>query len=392
MEARMKRVILMILDSLGIGAMPDADNYGDQGSNTLGSIVKAYKDFNIPHLTQLGMGNIDGVNLEGKPDETTASYGKAKEDSVGKDTITGHWEIAGLFTEKPFLTFEHFPESFIKAFEKAIGTEVMGNYPESGTVIISEFGEEHMKTGKPIVYTSADSVFQIAAHESIIPLERLYEICEIARAMLVDELQIGRVIARPFIGEPGNFKRTPNRKDYAVSPPTDTLLDKVKKKGQTVFAIGKIEDIFNGHGITQSVHTVSNMDGVDQTLKAMEQEFEGLIFTNLVDFDSLYGHRRDPVGYGKAIEDFDQRLPELMAAMKPEDVMILMADHGNDPSHTGYDHTREYVPVLIFGDEVKPNVNLHTINGFYSVGATIAEYLGIAPLDHGQSFLDKVSK
>lgn len=388
----MKRVILIILDSLGVGAMPDADKYGDEGSHTLGSIVKAYKTFDIPHLMQLGLGNIDGVTLEGKPSNTLASYGRVKEDSVGKDTITGHWEIAGLRTEKPFLTFEHFPESFIKAFEKAIGTEVMGNYPESGTVIISEYGEAHMKTGKPIVYTSADSVFQIAAHESIIPLERLYEICEIARAMLVDELQVGRVIARPFIGEPGNFKRTANRKDYAVSPPTDTLLDKVKEKGQTVFAIGKIEDIFNGHGITQSVHTVSNMDGVDQTLKAMEEGFEGFIFTNLVDFDSLYGHRRDPVGYGKAIENFDQRLPELIEAMMPEDVMILMADHGNDPSHAGYDHTREYVPVLIFGDQIKANVNLHTINGFYSVGATIAEYLGVASLEHGVSFLDKVSK
>lgn len=388
----MRRATLIVLDSLGIGAMADAEDYGDKGADTLGHIAEHMTNFNIPNLVNLGLGNIDGVSKVEKTAEPAASYGRFAEASKGKDTITGHWEIAGLLTEVPFKTFPHFPDEFMKAYEEAIGRGTLGNYAASGTEIIKELGEEHRKTGKPIVYTSADSVFQIAANIDVVPLEELYRFCEIARSMLVGDLQVGRVIARPFVVKDGEYIRTADRRDYAVSPTGKTLLDRVKDGGQTVYTIGKISDIFNGQGVSQSVHTESNMDGVDKTLEALKQEFGGFLFTNLVDFDSKYGHRRDPEGYGRAIEEFDARLPELIAAMGPEDIMILCADHGNDPVHSGWDHTREHIPAIAFGAPVKPGVNLGTRTAFADIGATIAEYLGVEPTLIGASFAKDILK
>ncbi len=313
--------------------------------------------------------------------------------SRGKDTITGHWEICGIETLTPFKTYpDGFPKEFIEKFEAAIGTEVLGNYPASGTVIIEELGDEHEATGKPIVYTSADSVFQIAANTDVIPLERLYEICETARGMLVGDWACGRVIARPYIRRDGKRIRTADRRDYAVAPPEPTLLDKVSAAGQTVYAVGKIHDIFDGQGCTVSVHTDGNMDGVDKTLEAMKEDFGGLIFTNLVDFDSLYGHRRNPSGYGRAIMDYDGRLPEILAAMKEEDILVITADHGNDPVHSGFDHTREYVPILICGAGVRAGVDIGTRKTFADCGRTIAEYLGVEKTAMGESFLQDITE
>ena len=326
-------------------------------------------------------------------DSPAGSFCRLAEVSAGKDTTTGHWEIAGLRTDVPFKTYPNgFPEKFIKEFQKAIGREVLCNYPASGTEIIEELGDEHEATGKPIVYTSADSVFQIAACTDVIPLEELYKICETARKMLVGDVACGRVIARPYIKENGKRVRTSDRKDYTVTPPADTVLDNIQKAGKTVYAVGKISDIFNGKGISESVHTVSNMDGVDKTLEALAKDFEGLIFTNLVDFDSKYGHRRNPEGYGKAIEEFDARLPELIAAMKDSDIMMLCADHGNDPIHAGWDHTREYVPMVIFGKHIAEGRNLGTRSTYADIGATAADALDAEPAQIGESFLSEVLK
>lgn len=388
----MKRVTLIVLDSLGVGELADAEKYGDLGADTLGHIVDRMKEMHIPHLKKLGFGNISGV-AGGRliTENPIGSFGKCKERSRGKDTITGHWEIAGLYTEIPFKTYpDGFPAEFMKAYEQAIGVETLGNYAASGTEIIEELGPEHEATGKPIVYTSADSVFQIAANTAVIPLKRLYEICEIAREMLVDDVACGRVIARPYIIENGKRVRTSERKDYAVSPTGKTVLDKVTEAGKTVYAVGKISDIFNGHGVTTSVHTDNNMDGVDKTIAALKQEFEGFIFTNLVDFDSKFGHRRDPIGYGKAIEEFDARLPEIMDAMNEEDVLILCADHGNDPIHAGWDHTREHIPVVIYGKDIKQGVNLGVRESFADIGATIVEILGADRTEIGESFLKEI--
>ncbi len=387
----MKRVIIMVLDSLGIGALPDAENYGDSGANTLANIKKAKPDLHIPNLVKMGMGLIDGVEVLEKEGDPMASYVRLAEMSRGKDTITGHWEIAGLYTPVPFKTFERFPDDFMEAYEKTIGTGTLGNYAASGTEIIKELGPEHKATGKPIVYTSADSVFQIAANTDVVPLEELYRYCEIAREMLVGDVQVGRVIARPFIESEGNYVRTSERKDYAVSPGDKTLLDKVKDAGKTVYAVGKISDIFNGQGVNVSVHTSSNQDGVDKTIQALNTDFEGLIFTNLVDFDSLYGHRRDGGGYGTALEEFDVRLPEILGAMKKEDVLMICADHGNDPAHSGWDHTREYVPALIYGAGIRPGVNLATRETFADLAATAAEYLEVGTTLIGSSFLKDIA-
>jgi len=386
----MKRVILIVLDSLGIGALPDAETYGDSGANTLASIKKAKPDLNIPNLTKLGLGLIDGVEVLEKENEPLASYGRLAEMSKGKDTITGHWEIAGLYTPVPFKTFERFPDEFMKAYEKAIGIGTLGNYAASGTEIIKDLGPEHKATGKPIVYTSADSVFQIAANTEVTPLEELYRYCEIAREMLVGDLQVGRVIARPFIEAGDQYVRTSDRKDYAISPGGRTLLDMVKDAGKTVYAVGKISDIFNGQGVNVSVHTSSNSDGIDKTVQAMKADFEGLLFTNLVDFDSLFGHRRDGKGYGSALEEFDGRLPEIMETMKPDDVLIICADHGNDPGHSGWDHTREHVPALIYGKNIRSGVNLGTRSTFADLAATIADYLGVETTSIGTSFLKDI--
>ena len=386
----MKRVILIVLDSLGIGALPDAENYGDSGANTLGSIKEAKPDLHIPNLNKMGLGLIDGVEVLEKEADPLASYGRLAEKSKGKDTITGHWEIAGLYTPVPFKTFERFPDDFMRAYESAIGIGTLGNYAASGTEIIKELGPEHKATGKPIVYTSADSVFQIAANTEVVPLEELYRYCEIAREMLVGDLQVGRVIARPFIEVGEEYVRTSDRKDYAISPGDRTLLDMVKDAGMTVYAVGKISDIFNGRGVDISVHTSSNGDGIDKTVQAMNADFEGLLFTNLVDFDSLFGHRRDGRGYGSALEEFDSRLPEIMKTMKSDDVLILCADHGNDPGHPGWDHTREHVPALIYGKNIRPGLNLGTRSTFADLAATIAEYLGVETTSIGTSFLSLI--
>ncbi|MBR6015183.1 MAG: phosphopentomutase, partial [Firmicutes bacterium] len=317
------------------------------------------------------------------------------EKSVGKDTITGHWEIAGLYTEIPFKTYpDGFPKEFIAEYEKAIGSKILGNCTASGTEIIERLGPEHEATGCPIVYTSADSVFQIAANTAVIPIERLYEICEIARKMLVGDVACGRVIARPYVkNADGTRTRTSQRHDYAVSPTGKTVIDLVSESGMTSYTVGKISDIFNGQGVTKSVHTDNNMDGVDKTIAALKEDFEGFIFTNLVDFDSQYGHRRDVEGYGKAIEEFDARLPEIMGAMKEGDVLMICADHGNDPVHTGWDHTREYIPFVAYGSKIKSGVNLGLRNTFADIGASILDMLGIEKkTEIGESFAEQILK
>ena len=386
----MKRVIIIVLDSLGIGALPDASMYGDAGSNTLKSVANARKDFKIPNLRDMGLGNIDGVEGVCAVKDPVGAFGRLREMSKGKDTITGHWEIAGILTNTPFKTYpDGFPSAFIEKYEAAIGSKVLGNFAASGTEIIESLGPVHEETACPIVYTSADSVFQIAANTDVIPLERLYKLCEIAREMLTGEWACGRVIARPYVKDAsGKRTRTADRKDYAVSPPEPTMLDILSRYGKKVHAVGKISDIFNGSGITYSVHTESNMDGVDQTIDALKMEFGGLIFTNLVDFDSKFGHRRNADGYGQAIEEFDARLPEILKALKEEDVLMLCADHGNDPNHSGWDHTREAVPLLIYGQSIKRGANIGSRETFADIAATVLDYIGInekTPI--GESFL-----
>ena len=392
----MSKVVLIITDSLGVGALPDANVYGDKGADTFGHIAKAFdregREFKIPNLKKLGIGNIEGV-LEGKfaVENPVGCYGKMAELSTGKDTTTGHWEIAGIKTEVPFKTYpDGFPRDFMEAFEKEIGIECIGNYPASGTTIIEELGPEHEATGKPIVYTSADSVFQIAANIDIMPLERLYEICETARRLLVGEWACGRVIARPYVIRDGNRERTSDRRDYAVTPPEDTILDFVSEAGLEMYGVGKIGDIFNQKGLTTDIHTVSNMDGVDKTIEALAKEFDGFLFVNLVDFDSKYGHRRDAIGYGECIEEFDARLPEIMEALAEDDVLMITADHGNDPVAEGTDHTREYVPVLVYGKSCKKGVNVGIRESFADVGATVSDILGVKMPVIGKSFKGEI--
>lgn len=387
------RVILVVLDSVGIGELPDAKKYGDVGSNTLGNISKKLGGLNLPNLEKLGLGNIDGVTEIKKAESPIGAYGRSAELSDGKDTTTGHWEIAGIIVENAFPSYpEGFPDDIIKEFESKTGRKVIGNKPSSGTEILVELGEEHMKTGNVIVYTSADSVFQIAAHEEIVPIDELYKMCEIAREMLVGEHAVGRVIARPFLGEPGNFTRTSNRHDYSLNPYHETMLDKIKDKGYEVKAVGKIIDIYNGVGITDSVHTKSNNDGVDKTLEYMKGDSKGLIFTNLVDFDMKYGHRNDPEGYGKALEEFDIRLPEIIENMKASDVLIITADHGCDPTTKGSDHSREYIPLLVYGNTIKENVNIGTRETFTDIGQTVLDLLNIDKMKNGTSFKDMLMK
>lgn len=388
----MSKVVLIVTDSMGVGALPDAADYGDIGADTFGHILEKNRDLKIPNLKKLGIGNIDDVAWSDLAcAEPMGAFGKMAEISRGKDTITGHWEIAGIYTDTPFKTYpDGFPQSFISEFEKNIGVGVLGNYPTSGTEVIEKLGPEHEATGKPIVYTSADSVFQIAANIDVIPLQRLYEICEKARRLLVGDVACGRVIARPYVIKDGKRIRTSDRKDYAVSPPEDTVLDKIKQAGKTVYAVGKISDIFNGKGVTKAVHTDNNMDGVDKTIEALKMDFDGFVFTNLVDFDSQYGHRRDPVGYGKCIEEFDARIPEIIKTLCDDDILMICADHGNDPVHSGFDHTREYVPLLVYGKKVKAGVNLGIRNSFADIGATAADILGAEQTNIGESFKEVI--
>lgn len=383
-------VTLIVLDSVGIGELPDAGSYGDAGSNTIANTAKAVGGLHMPNAALLGLGNITeikGISPAGSP---AAAYGKMAEQSAGKDTTTGHWELAGLILPEPFPVYPGgFPEEIIKEFEKRIGRNVIGNTVASGTEIINELGEEHLRTGNPIVYTSADSVFQVAAHESIIQVEDLYKMCRKAREILTGKHGVGRVIARPFTGKPGNFKRTARRKDFSLPPPQETVLDLLKKKGTAVTAVGKIEDIFAGRGITNAIHTQNNADGVDKTLECMRRARGGLIFTNLVDFDMLYGHRNDPEGYASALEEFDRRLPEIESALADDGILIITADHGCDPTTDSTDHSREYVPLLVFGKHVKAGVDLGIRRTFADVAATIGEIFGVkAP--NGESFAGNI--
>lgn len=370
---KIKRVFLIVLDSAGAGALPDADEYGDAGSNTIGHIGESL-GLEMPNLGKMGLGNI--IPIKGIPEEKnpTARFGRASEKSKGKDTTIGHWEIAGLIMEKPLPTYpDGFPEEIISAFEKKIGRKTLGNKVASGTEIIVELGYEHVKTGYPIVYTSADSVFQIAAHEEIIPINLQYKICETARELL-DKYMIGRVIARPFIGEKDHYTRTSNRHDYSLLPPGETLLDRLKAAGLDVIGIGKINDIFGGRGITEYVRMESNRDGIAKTIAHLKLDHTGLIFTNLVDFDMLFGHRRDVNGYKRALEEFDASLPEFVRNMRDDDLLIITADHGCDPTFKGTDHTREYVPIIAYGKSVKPG-NIGIRESFSDIADTIESVL-----------------
>ncbi len=384
-----QKIILIIMDSLGVGGAVDAKEFGDEGANTLLNIIKKYPQINIENLRNMGLCNIETIKEAGmEVNNPVGLFGRIAEESNGKDTITGHWEFMGINTSVPFKTYpEGFPKEFVKEFEGRINRKVIGNYPASGTQIIDELGEEHENSGSPIIYTSADSVLQIAANVDVIPLEELYKICEIAREMLVGDWACGRVIARPYKIIDETRKRTSDRKDYAVSPPKDTLLDNIEAKGLEVRAVGKIKDIFNGQGITKAIHTKNNMDGIDETILYMKDDFKGLIFTNLVDFDSEFGHRRNPVGYGKAIEEFDSRIPEIVKEMNDKDLLILTADHGNDPTYTGTDHTRENVPVIILTKKMWQEKNMGKGLGrresFADIGATISEIFDTEKLEIG---------
>jgi phosphopentomutase len=386
-----ERFILLVLDSVGIGEMPDALRWGDAGSDTLGNLLAEEKPF-LPNLQKLGLGNIRPLpNLPAVPDPEGA-FGKAAILSNGKDTTVGHWEIAGLVTATPFPIYPRgFPDRILGPFCRAIGRGILGNRPASGTEIIKELGAEHIRTGKPIVYTSADSVFQVAAHEEVIPPEELYRICEIARQLLDVPDRVARVIARPFLGNPGAFRRTGNRRDFAVPPPVPTLLDRLKDHGLPVLGIGKIGSIFDGRGLTRSLPAHDNAECVDQSVKALGMTREGLIFTNLVDFDMLWGHRNDAAGYARGLEEFDRRLPELRAHMKTDDCLIITADHGCDPTTPGTDHTREYVPILACGSRVEGGIRLGTRDTLADMGQTIAENFNLR-LPNGRSFLDDLRR
>ncbi len=389
----MSRVIWMVIDSVGIGALPDSEKFGDVNVNTLGNIVKTYKDIKIPNMINLGLSNIEGVESLESISNPKGSFGRAKEVSKGKDTTTGHWEMTGVLVETPFKTYENgFPREIIEEFERKTNRKVIGNKPASGTAILDELGEQQMKTGEVIVYTSADSVFQIAAHEEIIPLDELYKMCEIAREIMMGENAVARIIARPFIGTPGAFERTSNRRDYSLSPFEDTVLDNIKNSNLDVIGVGKIEDIFNKQGITEAIHTKDNMDGVDQTINYMKKDNKGLIFTNLVDFDSKYGHRRDVEGYKNALEEFDARIPEILENMKDDDILIINSDHGNDPTYKGTDHTREYIPILVYGKNVVNGYNLGTRNSFADIGSTVADILNVDGPKNGTSFKNEIIK
>ncbi|WP_304509141.1 phosphopentomutase [Anaerotignum sp.] len=392
----MKRAIIVVLDSVGIGELPDAKDFGDEGSNTLVNIKKVRPKTDLKNMCALGLGNIQGeeIHLLGKTDAPQGAFGKMAEKSIGKDTTTGHWEMAGIITAKPFPTFTKtgFPKEVMDAFEEAIGTKSLGNIAASGTEIIQVLGPKHVKTGYPIVYTSADSVFQIAAHEDVIPVEKLYEMCQKARKILSGDYGVARVIARPFIGEEGNYTRTKNRRDFSLPPTGPTILDLAKEKGLNVTAIGKIEDIFEHRGITRADHTTNNNDGIEKTIFYTKEEFEGILFTNLVDTDMIYGHRNDVEGYAAALEYFDQKLPEIMVQMKEEDILFITADHGCDPTTPSTDHSREYVPLLVYGKNVKAGVDLGVRKTFADLGQTISDYLGLNAKFEAESFLDEILK
>jgi phosphopentomutase len=387
-----KKVHVIVMDSVGIGEAPDAEKFGDVGSDTLGHIAKEMNGLNMPVMGSLGLSNIRKLQGIEPAEAPKAYYGKMQEASVGKDTMTGHWEIMGLNIDKPFKVYpDGFPPELITELEIRTGRKVLCNKPYSGTAVIEDYGKEHMETGAIIVYTSADPVLQIAAHEDVIPLDELYKICEIARELtLVPEYLVGRVIARPFIGLPGNFVRTSNRHDYALSPFGRTTMNEMKDAGLDVIAIGKISDIFNGEGVTEAIRTKNNTDGMDQLNKVVRSDFHGMSFLNLVDFDANFGHRRDPIGYGEALEEFDRRLPEVLEALTKDDLLIITADHGNDPTFTGTDHTREYVPLIVYSPRFAAGAELPLCMTFADIAATVAENFGVAAPKFGKSFLSNL--
>ncbi len=387
------RVILIVLDSVGIGELPDADVYGDEGSNTVGNIVRDVP-LQIPNLRSLGLGHLvdlDGDPGPGAPPPAGGAYGRMAEASAGKDSVTGHWEMMGIVLEQPFPTFPAgFPAEVIAEFEARIGRGTIGNVVASGTEIIDRLGAEHVRTGKPIVYTSADSVFQIAAHEEVIPIAEQYRICEVAFELVGKGMNVGRVIARPFVGVPGAFKRTSNRHDYALNPTGETLLDVLTRRGVPVFTIGKVKDLFAGRGVSDSVHSTSDEEGMDRVEQALASRHDGLIFVNLVEFDTLYGHRNDVAGYAANLERFDARLARVLPTLRETDLLVVTADHGNDPSTPSTDHSREYVPVLLTGPRVRRGVDLGTRATFADLGQTLAAAFGVDALAHGTSFLEDI--
>lgn len=383
----MKRVFLIVLDSFGIGEMEDAEAYGDKGTNTLQSVASS-SEFDMPNMKELGLFNIDGVTCREGVEQPTARIARMKEASKGKDTTIGHWEIAGIISKKPLPTYPNgFPQEILEAFSSATGRGVLCNKPYSGTEVIQKYGDEHVRTGNLIVYTSADSVFQIAAHEKVVPVETLYEYCQMAREILQGEHGVGRVIARPFVGTSGHYTRTPKRHDFSLEPPAVTMLDQLKAAGKDVISVGKIKDIFAGKGITDFVYTKGNEEGIEKTLEYLDRDFEGLCFINLVDYDMLYGHRNDIDGYARALTYFDYSLPELMQKLRDDDILMITADHGCDPGYTvSTDHSREYTPFLMYGKNVAP-ANLGTRETFADIGATVLDYFGITPQFMGNSML-----
>ena len=387
-----QRVYLIVLDSFGIGHAPDAADFGDEGANTLYTITHS-KEYDTPNMRKLGLSCIDGVDYLEKSDNIVGSYGRMQEASKGKDTTIGHWEIAGIVSENALPTYPNgFPKEVLDEFSKRTGREVLCNKPYSGTDVIRDYGEEHVRTGKLIVYTSADSVFQIAAHEDIVPVEELYKYCEIAREILVGEHGVGRVIARPFVGEAPNFQRTTNRHDFSLLPPRDTMLDVLQKEGYDTYGVGKLYDIFAGKGIAHTQRIQGNVDGMEKTIQLQDKDFNGLCFVNLVDFDMLYGHRNDIEGYAKAATVFDKQLGTFMERMQPQDILMITADHGCDPGFKGTDHSRECVPFLAYGEQVKKGVNMGTRKTFSDIAATILDIFGIDSRLDGTSFKDEILK
>lgn len=387
-----KRVFLIVMDSVGIGEAPDADKFNDQGADTLGHIAEHMNGLHMPHMAKLGLSNIRQIKGIEKAQKPAGHFTKMQEASNGKDTMTGHWEIMGLNIQQPFRTFpDGFPEELINELEEKTGRKIIGNKPASGTEILIELGEEHMDSGALIVYTSADSVLQIAAHEEIVPLDELYQICEIARELTLDEkYMVGRIIARPFVGNPGAFQRTSNRHDYALKPFGRTVMNELKDANYDVIALGKISDIYDGEGVTEAIRTTDNEDGMTKLIESFKKDFTGISFLNLVDFDAKFGHRRDPEGYGKALEAFDARLPEVFKELKQGDLLIITADHGNDPVHHGTDHTREFVPLIIFHNDITNAKELPIRETFADIGATISENFNVSMPEYGKSFLTEI--
>lgn len=387
-----QRVFLIVLDSFGIGNAPDAANFGDEGANTLHTITQS-SEYDTPNMNRLGLALIDGVDYLEKPEKVTGSYGRLQEASKGKDTTIGHWEIAGIISPQALPTYPNgFPKELLDEFSKRTGRGVLCNLPYSGTDVIRDYGEEHIRTGKLIVYTSADSVFQIAAHEDVVPVEELYRYCEIARELLIGEHGVGRVIARPFIDAAPNFRRTANRHDFSLLPPKDTMLDILQREGYDTYGVGKIYDIFAGKGIAHTQRIKDNVDGMEKTIALQDEDFNGLCFVNLVDFDMLYGHRNDIEGYAKAATTFDKQLGTFMERMQPEDILMITADHGCDPGFKGTDHSRECVPFLVYGQSVKEGVNLGTHKTFADISATILDMFGLEITTDGTSFKNEICK